>query len=100
MALEMAISKYGFTANNAYHVIDSVKYYKRLITPTVNPGEQNASISLLSYADADARTAGDEPMKQQNYQFDLATGSDAEDILTQAYTYLKTLDEFSDATDV
>ena len=31
MALEMAISKYGFTANNAYHVIDSVKYYKRLI---------------------------------------------------------------------
>ena len=54
----------------------------------------------MSYADADARTAGDEPMKQQNYQFDLETGSDAEDILTQAYAHLKTLDEFSDATDV
>tara|TARA_R100001198_G_C5092117_1_gene128422 strand:- start:222 stop:524 length:303 start_codon:yes stop_codon:yes gene_type:complete len=100
MALQMSISKYGFTANNAYHVIESVRYNKRLITPIVTTGEKNASISLLSYADADARTAGDEPMKQQNYQFDLATGSDAEDILTQAYAHLKTLDEFSDATDV
>lgn len=100
MALVKAISKYGFTANNAYHVIDAVKYYKRLITPTVSTGELNASISLASYADVDARNAGDEPMKQQNYQFDLETGSDAEDILTQAYAHLKTLDEFADATDV
>lgn len=100
MALEKAISKYGFTANNAYHVIDAVKYYKRLITPTVSTGELNASISLVSYADVDARNAGDEPMKQQNYQFDLETGSDAEDILTQAYAHLKTLDEFDGATDV
>ena len=100
MALEMAISKYGFTANNAYHVIDSVKYYKRLITPTVHSGEQNASISLASYADVDARNDGDEPMEQKMYQFEIETGTDAEDLLTQAYAHLKTLDEFDGATDV
>ena len=100
MALEMAISKYGFTPNNGYHVIDSVNYHKRLITPTVSTGEKNASMSVVSYSDKDARDAGSEPMKQQNYQFDVETGSDAEDILTQAYTHLKTLDEFKNATDV
>tara|TARA_B100000287_G_scaffold398636_1_gene416196 strand:- start:182 stop:484 length:303 start_codon:yes stop_codon:yes gene_type:complete len=100
MALEMSISKFGFTANKGYHVIDSVNYHKRLITPTVSAGEKNASIYLVSFADKDARDAGDEPMKQKTYQFDVATGSDAEDILTQAYTYLKTLDEYKDATDV
>ena len=100
MALEMAISKYGFTANNGYHVIDFAGYHKRLVSPTVSNDENNGSITLVSYADKDARNAGDEPMRQQNYQFDVETGSDAEDILTQAYTYLKTLDEFSDATDV
>lgn len=100
MALEMAISKYGFTANNGYHVIDYVGYYKRLVTPTVSTDEKNASISVVSYSDKDARDAGSEPMKEQSYQFDVATGSDAEDILTQAYAHLKTLDEYKDATDV
>ena len=71
MALKKAISKYGFTANNAYHVIDSVKYYKRLITPTVSTGELNGSISVASYADADARNDGGEPMEQKMYQFDI-----------------------------
>ena len=100
MALEKAISKYGFTANNAYHVIDTVKYYKRLITPTVSTGELNGSINVVSYADVDARNDGDEPMEQKMYQFEIETGTDAEDLLTQAYAHLKTLDEFDGATDV
>ena len=100
MALEKEISKYGFTANKGYHVVDSVRYHKRLVTPTVATGEKNTSMSVVSYSDKDARDAGSEPMKQESYQFDLATESDAEDILTQAYAYLKTLDEFKDATDV
>ena len=100
MALEKEISKYGFTANKGYHVIDSVRYHKRLVTPTVATGEKNTGISVVSYSDKDARDVGLEPMKQESYQFDLATESDAEDILTQAYAYLKTLDEFKDASDV
>lgn len=100
MALEMAISKYGFTANNGYHVIDFVGYHKRLVSPTVNNDEDTGSITLVSYADSDARNAGSEPMKIANYNFPMATGSDAENPVIQAYTYLKTLDEFSDATDV
>lgn len=100
MALEKEISKYGFTANKGYHVVDSVRYHKRLVTPTVATGEKNTSMSVVSYSDKDARDAGSEPMKQESYQFDLATESDAEDILTQAYAYLKTLDEFKDAADV
>ena len=100
MALEKEISKYGFTANKGYHVVDSVRYHKRLVTPTVATGEKNTSKSVVSYSDKDARDAGSEPMKQESYQFDLATESDAEDILTQAYAYLKTLDEFKDAADV
>ena len=100
MALEKEISKYGFTANKGYHVVDSVRYHKRLGTPTVATGEKNTSMSVVSYSDKDARDAGSEPMKQESYQFDLATESDAEDILTQAYAYLKTLDEFKDAADV
>ena len=100
MALEKEISKYGFTANKGYHVVDFVRYHKRLVTPTVATGEKNTSMSVVSYSDKDARDAGSEPMKQESYQFDLATESDAEDILTQAYAYLKTLDEFKDAADV
>ena len=100
MALEKEISKYGFTANKGYHVVDSVRYHKRLVTPTVATGEKNTSMSVVSYSDKDARDAGSEPMKQQSYQFDIATESNSEDILTQAYAYLKTLDEFKDAADV
>ena len=100
MALEKEISKYGFTANKGYHVVDSVRYHIRLVTQTVATGEKNTSMSVVSYSDKDARDAGSEPMKQESYQFDLATESDAEDILTQAYAYLKTLDEFKDAADV
>ena len=100
MALEMAISKYGFTANNGYHVIDYVGYHKRLVSPTVNNDENTGSITVVSYADKDARDARTEPMKMSNYNFKLETGSDAKDPATQAYTYLKTLNEYKDATDV
>ena len=100
MALEMAISKYGFTANNGYHVIDYVGYHKRLVSPTVNNDEDTGSITVVSYADKDARDAKTEPMKMSNYNFKLVTGSDAKDPATQAYTYLKTLDEYKDASDV
>ena len=100
MALEMAISKYGFTANNGYHVIDYVGYHKRLVSPTVNNDENTGSITVVSYADKDARDAKTEPMKMSNYNFKLETGSDAKDPATQAYTYLKTLDEYKDASDV
>ena len=54
----------------------------------------------MSYADVDARNDGDEPMEQKMYQFEIETGTDAEDLLTQAYAHLKTLDEFDGATDV
>jgi len=54
----------------------------------------------VSYADKDARDAKSEPMKMSNYNFKLETGSDAKDPATQAYTYLKTLDEYKDASDV
>ena len=100
MALEMAISKYGFTANNGYHVIDFVGYNKRLVTPTVNNDEDTGTITLVSYADSDARNAGSEPMKIAHYHFAMDTSSDAENPVIQAYTYLKTLDEFDGATDV
>jgi len=100
MALEMVISKYGFTANKGYHVIDYVGYHKRLVSPTVNNDEDTGSITVVSYADKDARDAKTEPMKMSNYNFKLETGSDAKDPATQAYTYLKTLDEYKDASDV
>ena len=58
MALEKEISKYGFTANKGYHVVDSVRYHKRLVTPTVATGEKNTSMSVVSYSDKDARDAG------------------------------------------
>ena len=100
MALEMSISKFGFTANKGYHVIDFVGYHKRLVTPTVNNDEKTGAITVVSYADKDARDAKSEPMKISNYHFTMDTTSDAKDSVTQAYTYLKTLDEYKDASDV
>ena len=100
MALQKEISKFGITVNNAYHVINHVYYDKGLNSPTALAEPTNATAVVFIYSDVDAKTNNAEPMERITHNFNLDTSSDSEDALTQAYTYLKTLDEYSDATDV
>lgn len=100
MALELSISKYGLTASNGYALVENAVYDKGLIRPANIEDATTAYCNVLFYTSAEARNDGEQPIDTKTYNFDLDTASDADNILAQAYAYLKTLDEFSEATDV
>ena len=98
MALEISYDKFGMTMGNCYVVIHNVNYNKGIMTPV--PLEHNASCEVQYYANKAARDAKETPLHFAGFQFDVDTAQGADDLLTQAYAHLKTLDEFADATDV
>lgn len=99
MALELTFDKFGFTAGNAYHVINHLGFSKQLNEPT-NPTEhKNTHIAVNTYVDKATRDADGEPMITRSFNFDFDSSSD-DNIQVQAYAHLKSLDEFKDAKDV
>lgn len=100
MALELSISKYGLTASKGYAVITSMTYNKEIIQPSASVEGTDTVISVCLFADKAARDSGKEAMEYKSYNFDLDIKKDAKDALTQGYEYLKTLDEYKDASDV
>jgi len=99
MALELTFDKFGFTAGNAYHVINHLGFSKQLNEPT-NPTEiGDTHIVVNTYVDKATRDADGEPMITRSFNFDFDSTSN-DNIQAQAYAHLKTLDEFDGATDV
>ena len=84
MALGKTIdTDYGVTVTNAYHRVENVALAtKELIT-----------FSVRAYADVNASAISD---KRYECPYDITDGNPIE----QAYAYLKTLTEYSGATDI
>lgn len=90
MALQKTITlKNGLTVENAYIRIDTVSGYKGEITISVN-----------SYASQTAFTSGKEYLEQTMYTFTPSVADGSDNFIKQGYVYLKTLTEFTDATDI
>ena len=100
MALEISISKYGLTASNGYALVENAAYDKGLMRPGNIEDATTAYCNVLFYTSAEARNDGEQPIDRKTYNFNLDVKDNADHILAQAYTYLKTLDEFKDAKDV
>lgn len=99
MALEKAYTTvHGVSCPNAYHRIGNVRTRKK------PDGSFVAGCNVLTYFDAASRTDGKPPLMSRSYQFvyDIeSTETVADDnLLTQGYEYLKTLDDFDGALDV
>ena len=99
MALELTFDKFGFTAGNAYHVINQLSFSKGLHEPTVDIAGKDTHIQVLTYMDKATRDADGEPMLTRSFNFDFDS-SKSDNLQAQAYAHLKTLDEFKDAKDV
>ena len=99
MALELSFDKFGFTADNAYHVINYLQFGKNLNEPVVPNRDSNTHIQVLTYMDKATRDADGEPMMVRSFDFEFDNTSN-DNIQVQAYAHLKTLDEFAGATDV
>jgi hypothetical protein len=90
MALQKTITlTNGLTATNAYVRIDTISGYK---------GELN--ISVNSYASQDAFVGGKGYLEQKLYNFIPSVADGSTNFIKQGYEYLKTLDEYKDATDI
>lgn len=86
MALEKTIqTNTGLTANNAYHRVEDVGLTSKT----------TIEFCVKTYATS---AADMKPITSINYgcSYDMSGGNP----IAQAYTYLKTLDEYSDAGDV
>ena len=99
MALELTFDKFGFTAGNAYHVINQLGFSKGLNEPAINSEQKNTHIQVLTYLDKATRDSDGEPMLTRSFNFDFDSSSN-DNIQAQAYAHLKTLDEFKKAKDV
>jgi hypothetical protein len=98
MALQMQKSfpKYGFSAPNAYLKIGHMQVNSY-------PGGWNVGFELKTYFSATAKANGNAPIEVSRYVMDYATNSANQDqynIVKAGYEYLKTLSEFSGASDV
>lgn len=98
MALQNSYSEYGANFENAYIVVTNIGYNKGLFMPA--PTGKTVVATVHIYADAAARENEAKPLESKNYEFDLDTSEGADNILDQAYSHLKTLKEYSEATDV
>lgn len=118
MALTKSFEKYGATFANAYHRVSELRYhvseyitYNMVqqapdengdpvppITEEVWATDRQVFFTLLTYVDQDARDNHSEAVARAEYSF--TPDWDATDnVLAQAYAYLKTLDIFADAVD-
>jgi hypothetical protein len=98
MALQMQISfpKYGFSAPTAYLQVSTIQ-----VIETDN--DWIATFRLKVYFSAAAKTSGKAPIEEtyHTYTYSISSaGQDQYNAVKQAYEYLKTLSQFSSATDV
>ena len=98
MALQMQLTfpKYGFTAPSAYLKVSSMNIIEA-------PGGWTASFNLKVYFSAAAKNNGLAPVEETFHIYSYSTTSANQDqynTVKQAYMYLKSLSQFSSATDV
>ena len=87
MALQLEYTtKHGFICENAYLKINYLS------------GLKDYSISVVIYKDAEARHSDKEIIGQAVYSFSYNLNT-LDNLLKQAYDYLKTLEEFSNSVD-
>ena len=118
MALTKSFEKFGSTFADAYHNISDLRYnvheYERTTLVEQEPDEDGnpvmpvatttwqkdliANFTLKTYVDAAARTGHKEAISQSEYMF-TPDWESSDNVLAQAYTYLKTLDAFDGAVD-
>lgn len=118
MALTKSFEKYGTTFESAYHRITNLNYnvheYKEMVYVDQEPDEdgnplpanmeeqwvtmRQARFTLVTYVDSAARENHKEPVAQAEYSFTPDWESE-DNILAQAYSYIKTLDAYAEAVD-
>ena len=118
MALTKTVSKFGTDFTDAYHRITNMEYYVNeyeSMTMTEQEPDENgnpvppieeavirvekrANVTVRSYASAAAREALAQPFESKVYSF-TPDWEATENILTQAYNYLETLEEFVGAVE-
>ena len=118
MALTDSFDKFGTTFATAYFRISNLNYnvneYQETTYPEPSVDEdgnpvltepvtswvttRNANFQLKVYVDEAARTAHSEPVFTEYHTF-TPDWTSSDNVLAQAYNYLKTLDVFSDALD-
>jgi hypothetical protein len=118
MALEKSFEKFGSTFADAYHNISDLRYrvseYEVTqlveqepdedgnpvmpVATTVWETNRTAHFTVKTYVDSAARTGHKEAISQSEHSF-TPDWEATENVLAQAYTYLKTLDAFDGATD-
>jgi hypothetical protein len=91
--MNMALSKTinlqnGLTVSNAYIRIDSIAGNKDILT-----------ISVGSYVSQQAFQEGRACLEQKTYSFTPSLEEGSANFIKQGYEYLKTLDEYQDASD-
>lgn len=94
MALQLAFdTAHGISLPTAYHRILNLRQHKN------NESVFKARIMIGTYVDAAARTAGNPPITTRNYRMDYDLEA-TDNAFVQAYAYLKTLTDFTGASDV
>lgn len=124
MALQGNYTYKGLTIESAYLVVSTLNYHKNShssqneVTPAVYNSETGelttpavyetvwnnvltASAEIKIYKDSAARTSNpNEFITSSYYNFTPSIADDADNLITQAYNHIKSLDDYSDYTDV
>jgi hypothetical protein len=98
MGLEKSKDKFGVTFANAYTRINQVRTSQALGSDGVTK-IINAEIIVQIYPDQTARNNGDPSMETQRLNTTMDKSS-TDNFYSQSYTYLKTLPEWTGATDI
>lgn len=118
MALTKSLEKFGATFTGAYHRITNLNYTVNEYEETTYPepsvdddgnpvaaepvtawvSSRKANFQVSTYVDEDARTDHSQPVSTSYYEF-TPDWSSEDNVLAQAYAYLKTLSEYSGAVD-
>ena len=119
MALTKTVNKFGTDFTNAYHRITNMEYYvneyESMIMTEQEPDtdgnpvppieeavirvEKRANVTVRSYTSLEAREALSQPFESKVYSF-TPDWEATENVLEQAYNYLRTLEEFEGAVNV
>ena len=118
MALTKSLEKFGTTFTGAYHRITNLNYTVHEYEETTYPepsvdddgnpvvaepvtswvSSRKANFQVSTYFDSDARDDHAQPVSTAYYEF-TPDWTSSDNVLSQAYSYLKTLTEFDGAVD-
>lgn len=104
MALIAEVTRFGITLETAYHKIARLNYESIDHKSTDENGSSwvkhvFCTFEVLTYSSEAARQAYAEPMYRELHTFVPTVAETAEDIITQAYAHLKSLDGYQNAVD-